>query len=402
MSRNVVLSGNLDFLSLAELLQLLGSNGSTGVLRLSSSFSNAPGVIHMVNGNPVNASHASLGGLEALYGLFGWSEATFEFSLEKVEVPRLINRNPMELILDGLRMLDDGEIAKLGPVSYPAGSRGPRRAAGDIALIKRPLIHYVNVADEEAFPRGAPIVEEGKFGSWLWVVLRGVAEMVKETPKGPIPLFRIGEGACVGNFSSVVKKGFRRLATVKAVSERVQLGVLDPQPFHAEFANLSRELRALLISLDNRLRGLLESIAAIHAGGDPLRPPKEWRVALEQGSGDARVFQIHRGQALVFRRTAEGEVPLASLAEEDLFGQFPFLNLGHEPQSAVVYAPAGLQVRPLDTEALQREYDQLSAALRNILDFSASCISVSTAVACAAFRKAHPAEGGPAQQEKGG
>ena len=80
MSPNLDLTGRLSFLNLGELLQLIGSSGATGTLKIISDFTPAPGVIFIENGNPVNASAAALSGLEALFGLFGWSEGWFEFS----------------------------------------------------------------------------------------------------------------------------------------------------------------------------------------------------------------------------------------------------------------------------------------------------------------------------------
>ena len=72
-------------------------------------------MIFIENGNPVNASTAALSGLEALFGLFGWSEGRFEFSLGPVNCAKTIKKGRMEIILDGLRLLDEGKIEKLGP-----------------------------------------------------------------------------------------------------------------------------------------------------------------------------------------------------------------------------------------------------------------------------------------------
>ena len=55
MKSGVALAGSLDFLNLGDLLQLFGSNGSTGVLRIISQYVPEPGVIYISSGNPVNA-----------------------------------------------------------------------------------------------------------------------------------------------------------------------------------------------------------------------------------------------------------------------------------------------------------------------------------------------------------
>ena len=117
MNKNTALEGNLNFLSLGDIMQLLGSNGSSGILRIHSPHMPEPGIIYFENGNPVNASDGTLAGLDGLYALFGWTEGEFEFSQERISVEKVINRSRMGIILDSLKMLDDGEIVRLGKTS---------------------------------------------------------------------------------------------------------------------------------------------------------------------------------------------------------------------------------------------------------------------------------------------
>ena len=53
MLDNVVLAGSLKFLALGDIMQLLGANSSSGVLRLISRYAAEPGFIYFDNGNPV-------------------------------------------------------------------------------------------------------------------------------------------------------------------------------------------------------------------------------------------------------------------------------------------------------------------------------------------------------------
>ena len=53
---NFALAGNLSFLNLGDILQFLGSNTSTGVLYITSRYTQTQGKIYFVKGNPVNAS----------------------------------------------------------------------------------------------------------------------------------------------------------------------------------------------------------------------------------------------------------------------------------------------------------------------------------------------------------
>ena len=63
---------------------------------------------------------------------------------------------------------------------------------------------------------------------------------------------------------------------------------------------------------------------------------------------------------------------------DDFFGPLPFLEMGHERNSASVFFSDDLETTPLDADALQGEYDQLSNILKSIIDFSLDCISIAT------------------------
>lgn len=83
MQNTAELSGDLEFLSLADVMQLLGENGDSGVLRIYSPHTADTGVVFFVDGNPIDAFAGSDTGIDALYALFGWVEGHFEFRTEK-------------------------------------------------------------------------------------------------------------------------------------------------------------------------------------------------------------------------------------------------------------------------------------------------------------------------------
>ena len=115
MAGSVAFAGNLSFLNLGELLQLLGTSSGTGVVQISSDYTNQQGVIYIDNGNPINAANGSKIGIDALFSLFGWKDGQFEFIQEAISCEKVINKSRMEIILDGLRMLDEGQVEVLGP-----------------------------------------------------------------------------------------------------------------------------------------------------------------------------------------------------------------------------------------------------------------------------------------------
>jgi CRP-like cAMP-binding protein len=375
---NIVLAGSLKFLGLGDVLQLLGSNAGTGVLQIKSKYAQQPGIIYIVEGNPVDASAGTAGGIDAVNALFGWLEGDFEFSQEQVNNTNVIKKSRMELILDSLSMLDDGQIEVLGPVSYEKKGGDPSTKAASLPIIRGPLVDYMYVVDEEAVYHGSRITIEGKHGSWFWVILEGTAEIVKETSEGPVKIARIGEGAFVGSISSFLVSGSVRSATIHALSN-VQLGVLDSQRLSTDFSRMTSDFRYFVLSLDRRLKQITDWSVDIHLKRISMEEfVKDKKPLIKQGDSDDNLYLIEEGEACIVRKTKYGQVPLANLAQGDVFGSVPFLDIGQEPFSASVLSSANLQVKKLDIEKLKSEHQQLSTTFRNIIEHLATCISVTT------------------------
>jgi CRP-like cAMP-binding protein len=388
MNSNIVLSGNLDFLNLGEILQLLGSNGSSGLLRIMNKYAPNPGLIYFLNGNPVNASNGSLNGIDAVYSLFGWIEGEFEFSTEDIRSEKVINFGRMEIILNGLKMLDDGDIEKLGPISFkkePSDSSGKEST---LPIIRGPFVDYMDVVDEDEYLDGAKIVEEGKHGGWIWVILEGVVDIFKETPQGPLRIVRIGDGSFIGSVSSFLVQGNIRGALAVAVGN-VQLGVIDSQRLSNEFASLSSDLKEIVTSLDKRLRQVTNKTVDIHMkknkGKEILIGKK---LVMKPSESEKGLFSIKQGNAFVVRETDGSYVHLSTLNKGDFFGYVPFLSIGHEPYSASIFGSKNLEVKKLNIERLQQEYDKLSTTLKNIIENTSNCILSTTMMACEFKKKA--------------
>ena len=245
------------------------------------------------------------------------------------------------------------------------------------------------MVDEEEFYEGDEIVIEGNYGNWIWVILEGVVEISKETPKGPLKLLRLSDGSYIGSIASFLADGSVRSATAKAL-ERVQLGMLDSQRLSGEYTALSPEMRAVLISMDNRLKKVTDSVADIFSANSKINEfIKDKKAIIEQGKKEERIFSITQGTASIVRKTESGYVPLLKLDKGDFFGHLPFLKMGHEPHAASVFASKDLKVTPMDVGNLQREHTTLSSSFRNIIENVVTCISVSTMLACQYLEKSN-------------
>ena len=381
MNKNVVFSGKLDFLNLGELLQILGTNNSSGILRITSKYAESPGLIYVNNGNTVDASNGSLSSVDALYSLFGWIDGEFEFCMEDVDKKNVINKNRMEIILDGTRMVDDGKIEKLGPVSFKEKSETDQEKKALLPLVKGPIVDYMYVIDEEEFFEGDEIVFEGNYGNWMWVILDGIVDITKETPKGTLNLISISNGSFVGSIASFLSEGNVRSATVVARGH-VQLGMLDSQRLSGEFAKMSSELRSVIKSLDKRLKQVSNNAIDLYMNKNYFdKFIKNKKVVIKQGKSEDRAFTIAKGDVVIARKTDKGFVPLSNIGKGDYFGNIPFINMGHEPHNAFVFSSKDLKLNPIDLKKLQQEHDSLSSTFKNIIENIATCISVTTLLA---------------------
>ncbi len=383
MNNNVSLSGSLNFLNLGELLNLLGTNGSSGVLHIKTNHSSQAGLVYLDKGNPINAVNGSLTGLDAVFSLFGWTDGQFEFVEENVTCEKEITKSRMEIILDGLRLLDEGKIEKLGPPKADAKTAPETKTvSGKLPLIKGPLVDYSYVVDEEGFYDGDEIVQEGNHGDWIWVILEGTAEIVKEADSGPIEILRIGDGAFLGSVAALISGGRVRTATVKAVGN-VQLGMLDSQLLANELANVSADFKGLLNSIDSRLKQVINMAVAYKNNNNHFdNLIKNRKQLIKQGQKEERLFTIKDGEAIIARQTDNGYVPLVKLKKGDYFGKIPFLDMGHEPYSAAVFASENLKLAAVNTDKLKSEHEGLSSTLKNIIEHLATSVSVTTVVTC--------------------
>lgn len=384
MTAAPLLAGNLDFFSLPDLLQMLGGNGASGILRLHSPHSPHPGLIYFQDGQPIHALNGGRLGLEALYSLFGWLAGEFSFSRENFNVDRTIHFSRMQLILDGLKKLDDGEVSVLGP---PDPARRARTV--DFNLVHGPLVDYMAVVDEERYVAGQQIMVEGAYGSWIWVILEGQVELLRDTPQGPLKLLSLGEGAFIGNMTSFSIHGHIRRVSCTAATD-VVLGVLDLQRLSVEYTRMSPEMRAVALSLDRRLTQAMDRLVMYRRGETDPQSDLQGLVPVPAAADDDGLCLITEGQAAVLWRKASKPLVLARLGVKDVFGRIPFADIGQEPHSAAVLGDAALAFRPLDQEALDNEHRALSTTFRNFFKSMFNALAVTTRMAAQAHARCEP------------
>ena len=382
MSDNIVFSGSLLFLSLADVFQLLGGNHCTGKLTLHSKYSPDMGVVYFAEGNPVKAFWGKLRGIKAIYGLFGWTDGKYFFSEgDHNTLDTDIAKPMMEIVLEASRRLDDGKIVRIGPdnlyhldVHETDGDGGHMP---HLLPLKGPPVDYLYVMGDYVYSDGAIIVKEGEYGKWLWVISEGTVKIVRETNRGLVTLARLGEGCFIGAVRSLIYgKPHGRSATAIAEGD-VHLSILDTEILHREFLSLSENFRKLLLSLDNRLRPINDNAVDAYLEKFSRALPEE-RFVDERFQSNTDLFIIREGTADIIGKGPHGDVHLLSLGVDDVFGKIPFMGFGHEPLAAYVMTTESFEADLIDTTALQREYNNLSHTFRNFVFGTATNISMTT------------------------
>ena len=146
----MALTGQLSDLSLAELIEFFCNQRKTG--RLKVAYSPLPGIFYIKDGELVDARIGSLKGVEAVYYALRQPNVKFDFQPQREAPERTINEPWAQVVLEGLRRLDEGvpvgdpfaglteeEIERLreeyeetGETEFSAvaGEEGRRRALG--------------------------------------------------------------------------------------------------------------------------------------------------------------------------------------------------------------------------------------------------------------------------------
>jgi CRP-like cAMP-binding protein len=278
----------------------------------------------------------------------------------------------MEIILDALRMLDDGIIKKVGPPSLGEVSAVQSSSKKDaLPIIKGPLVNYMYIIDEEEFRDGERIVVEGAHGNWIWVILEGVVEITRKTSNGPMTIARLGEGSTIGTIRCLAWREHIRSATATAVGN-VQLGVLDSEHLSEEYTRLTSQFKELLLSMDARLGKITDTAVELFMKENKAHGLiGDKKVVINEG-----LFTIKEGEAYVVKRTPQGYLSLLTLKKEDVFGYAPFMDIGHELRCASVVASRDLKVNRLDTDSLRKEHDRLSPIFKGFIGNIATCVSL--------------------------
>jgi hypothetical protein len=112
----MALTGHLSDLSLSELIEFFCNQRKSG--RLKVLYPKGAGYFYLQSGSVVDARIGVLQGIDAVYYALTLPNAEFEFNAEAESVGRTINQPWTQVVLEGLRRLDEGIIPG---VAFPPG-----------------------------------------------------------------------------------------------------------------------------------------------------------------------------------------------------------------------------------------------------------------------------------------
>jgi tetratricopeptide (TPR) repeat protein len=107
----VILKGDLSEIGLLDIIQLLDNAQKSGSLELLSE--GKPGTIFFNSGRMVNARFQEKTAEPAIYALVGVNGGRFEFKLARQPFPVVIHESNTNLLLEGLRLLDEANRDQL-------------------------------------------------------------------------------------------------------------------------------------------------------------------------------------------------------------------------------------------------------------------------------------------------
>src|SRR2546421_1903839 len=133
----MALTGQLSDMSLAELIEFFCNQRKTG--RLKIDYPRGHSVFFIKDGELVDAKVGALSGVEAVYFSLTLPNAAFDFSPDVQATRRTINERWTQVVLEGLRRLDEG----LSPTEADAfGSWSP--SDSDLAVMLDQVEHLVD------------------------------------------------------------------------------------------------------------------------------------------------------------------------------------------------------------------------------------------------------------------
>ena len=125
-----------------------------------------------------------------------------------------------------------------------------------------PALHSY-IVEETTYSDREVIIEEGSKGSWIYVILEGIAKVKKRTAKGMVTVDILRVGEVFGEMAFLEGGMNTRSASVIAADGEVRVGLLDTQKLIDDYEAVPSELKTLIRSLMQKLRNTTSKVCSI-------------------------------------------------------------------------------------------------------------------------------------------
>ena len=195
------LEGRLAQIPLADLLQLFHLNRRSGTFELrrrTADGRSERGRIHLREGDVVQAVTGPVEGEKALFRLLGWTEGSFAFRPETIELAPRVTTTTRALLMEGMRQLD--EARRMRTELPPLDAHVTLRVrSGELPSVVHPLTQEVLLL-LELYSRVADVVDHSSFPDYQvlrtlqTLVQRGIVEVRSGAPLPPPDAGLFGSG----------------------------------------------------------------------------------------------------------------------------------------------------------------------------------------------------------------
>ena len=123
------------------------------------------------------------------------------------------------------------------------------------------------VVEVRTYAGGDVIIEEGSFGSWIYVILEGSVKVKKTTAKRMVTIDTLKEGEVFGEMVFLEGGTKARSASVIAAEGPLKVGLLDTQRLINDYEALAPAVKTLIQSLMCKLRDTTSKVCSIVVAG---------------------------------------------------------------------------------------------------------------------------------------
>ncbi|HKY29249.1 MAG TPA: DUF4388 domain-containing protein [Pyrinomonadaceae bacterium] len=164
----MALTGHLSDLSLSELIEFFCNQRKSG--RLTVLYPQGPGYFYLQSGSVVDARIGVVRGIDAVYYALTLPNAKFEFNASAESSERTINQPWTQVVLEGLRRLDEGVTP---PDAFPSGYEPEMDSVKDevenaTSTRRESMPAFLSFLDKESISKRKPL-----FGAGVVVAVLG-------------------------------------------------------------------------------------------------------------------------------------------------------------------------------------------------------------------------------------